>query len=95
MLREIRDLKAMQQKWQSEEKNEKILTWLSPLDFAERQSAILSTRHSNSGSWFLELDDFKSWQNNVAGTPLGLWCHGGSMYQIVWRWCYPKPGLIC
>lgn len=81
-MKELRGFRAEQQKWHLEEKNKKVLAWLSPLDFVERQCAFLSTRHSSSGSWFLNNDDFKSWQNGIIGTRPGLWCHGGSVYQI-------------
>ena len=51
----------------------KILNWLSVLNFAAKQSDILSRRHEQTGAWFLNSSEFQSW---MAGPPRMLWCSG-------------------
>jgi hypothetical protein len=77
-LKEVKAIRNEQTKWRTEEQNRKILTWLSPQDFSERQKAILERRHLDTGKWFLEQTEFISWQNGAKDCNAGLWCLGHS-----------------
>ena len=58
------------------EENERIISWLSPLEFSQRQKEILSRRHSETGSWLLQTTEFADWRDFVTGSIQGLWCTG-------------------
>ncbi|KAI8725461.1 hypothetical protein NCS52_00117200 [Fusarium sp. LHS14.1] len=51
-----------------------IVTWISNLDFREKQKSIASKRHRDTGQWFWELAAFQRWFRSETGT--ALWCHG-------------------
>ena len=78
VLDEVKQITCTYQKWRLDEEAQKILSWLSPLDFDERHQDILSARHPATGSWFLEHNKFLAWRNPAAGAPRGLWCVGNS-----------------
>ena len=61
-------------KQQSRELNHKILKWLSPLDFRQRQQDVLSFRSPGTVNWFLEDNSYISWV--AAGKNETLWLHG-------------------
>ncbi|KAL8787605.1 MAG: hypothetical protein Q9195_007693 [Heterodermia aff. obscurata] len=56
-----------------DERNQKILTWLSPITFGARQQDIIRARTENTGIWLLESTKFHSWKS---GSNKVLWCHG-------------------
>ena len=52
---------------------EKIIAWLSPVDFWQKQDDVFSDAHSGTGQWFLDLQQFQRW---LSGDPRDMWCHG-------------------
>ena len=56
-----------------DERNQKILTWLTPVIFGARQQDIIRVRTENTGIWLLESTEFGSWKN---GSDKVLFCHG-------------------
>ncbi|KAF1993467.1 hypothetical protein P154DRAFT_582763 [Amniculicola lignicola CBS 123094] len=54
-----------------EEKFRKIIDWLSPCNFVQKQEVITDT--PGTGSWFFASDEFESW---LSGSTRWLWCHG-------------------
>ncbi|KAK6981179.1 Arp ankyrin repeat protein [Favolaschia claudopus] len=57
----------------SDEENRKILDWLSPFNFFQRQNDIFEACQKGSGQWFLSLQDFKTWLSSPQKV---LWCEG-------------------
>ncbi|KAJ7659530.1 hypothetical protein B0H17DRAFT_1096069 [Mycena rosella] len=55
------------------DERDKLIEWLSPLNFFPRQAEILSSRQPGTGEWLLEDDHFEAWNSGLGGT---LWCHG-------------------
>ncbi|KAI8724317.1 hypothetical protein NCS52_00000500 [Fusarium sp. LHS14.1] len=64
-----------------------IITWLSSLDFREKQRSVFSKRHHGTGQWLLDSVAFQHWfcgdDNSI------LWCHGKrtdplSHYYTTW-----------
>ena len=74
--KEMRQAREEQREWHNVEQNQKILTWLSDLNFDEKQRDILSKRHPGTGRWLLESDNFKAWRNGHDESPSTLWCPG-------------------
>ena len=74
--KEIRQARQEQREWHKVEQNRKILTWLSNLNFEEKQRDILSKRHPSTGRWLLDSDAFKAWRNGHDESPSTLWCPG-------------------
>ncbi|KIM30816.1 hypothetical protein M408DRAFT_271003 [Serendipita vermifera MAFF 305830] len=56
-----------------DEERQKILDWLSPINFFARQDEIFSKRQADTGTWLLENDGFKKWK---LGEEKMLWCSG-------------------
>jgi hypothetical protein len=55
-------------------KRQDILAMLSSLDFHQKQKDVFANRHSGTGQWFLESDQF---QRRLNGTQAAsLWCRG-------------------
>ncbi|KAF8198806.1 hypothetical protein K438DRAFT_1823723 [Mycena galopus ATCC 62051] len=52
---------------------EKIIDWLSPLNFFVRQDDIFITQQEGTGEWLLHEEQFKQWESSIGGV---LWCHG-------------------
>lgn len=50
-----------------------IATWLSDLNFEEKQNDIFAERADGTGEWLLESQTFKAW---VEGDSEALWCPG-------------------
>ncbi|PHH92415.1 hypothetical protein CDD83_7484 [Cordyceps sp. RAO-2017] len=50
-----------------------VLDWLTPIDFAIKQSEITSERQSGTGQWLLDSSEYKSWVENENQT---LFCPG-------------------
>ncbi|KAK7052678.1 ANK-REP-region domain-containing protein [Favolaschia claudopus] len=56
----------------ADEKN-KILDWLTTINFFQHQNAIFETWQEGTGKWFLSLPEFKTWLSNSEKV---LWCEG-------------------
>lgn len=71
-----RDLEH-QQNLSQDLKREKqdLLNWLSVLNVQAQHDKIHAARTQNTGSWFLQDEDFLRWRDDRAGSHL-LWCHG-------------------
>ncbi|KAL8889204.1 MAG: hypothetical protein Q9192_006056, partial [Flavoplaca navasiana] len=52
---------------------EKIIAWLSPVDFWQKQDDVFSDAHPGTGQWLLDLQQFQRW---LSGDPRDMWCHG-------------------
>ncbi|KAH8767818.1 hypothetical protein BGZ57DRAFT_797785, partial [Hyaloscypha finlandica] len=74
--KEVKGARKEQQQWQQAEENQRILAWLSQLNFEDKQKDILSKRHPGTGQWFLELDEFRKWRDGDPNTSSVLWCSG-------------------
>ncbi|KAJ7108251.1 ankyrin repeat-containing domain protein [Mycena epipterygia] len=53
--------------------HKKILDWITPLNFFQRQADIFSVWQVGTGEWLLSDPQFKSWES---GTEQVLWCRG-------------------
>ena len=73
-LTEMREARREQREWHNAEENKAILTWISNLNFEEKQRDILSKRHPGTGEWLLQQDRFKGWRDD--DEPSTLWCPG-------------------
>jgi hypothetical protein len=73
---EVKKTRKEQQEWYGTVKGREILQWLSPLNFQQRQRDILAKRYPETGSWFLNLDKFRSWRDGDATKSSTLWCPG-------------------
>jgi hypothetical protein len=56
-----------------------IADWLSPLNFFQKQSDVLSRRHPGTGQWLLDSGESRDW---ISGAEQTLWCRGILMYQF-------------
>ncbi len=56
-----------------DDKDLKILDWLSSRNFLTKKNDVLSRRHEQTGAWFLNSTTFKEW---LAGPARTLWCPG-------------------
>lgn len=52
------------------EKRERILEWISSVDFSSRHEAVSKERVKNSGTWFLQSDAYQNWLNDAASNVL-------------------------
>ena len=52
---------------------QKVLEWLSPLNFASKQVDTFERNQRGTGEWLFEEDVFKAW---LAGDTNALWCSG-------------------
>ncbi|KAJ7301960.1 ankyrin repeat domain-containing protein [Mycena albidolilacea] len=57
----------------NDEIKQKILNWITPLNFFQRQADIFSTWEEGTGEWLLSHPDFKEWES---GSGTVLWCRG-------------------
>ncbi|MCJ1403377.1 hypothetical protein MMC11_006600 [Xylographa trunciseda] len=74
-LKEVRD-------WRQEESNQKILRWLSPLDFAARHQDISSKRQPETLRWLLASPEYRTWsRSDIPG-----------LIDNRVMWCYGNPG---
>lgn len=55
------------------EKQHRILTWLSSLDFGTRLSEMLNRIQEGTGTWLLESQEFTAW---LKGDIREIWCPG-------------------
>ncbi|KAK6977559.1 ANK-REP-region domain-containing protein [Favolaschia claudopus] len=58
---------------QSDDQKQKILGWLSPFNFFQRQNDIFETCQEGTGQWFLSSQNFKTWLSSPQKV---LWCEG-------------------
>ncbi|KAF7345781.1 ANK-REP-REGION domain-containing protein [Mycena venus] len=56
-----------------EEQRQKIIDWLSPINFFLRQADISREREKGTGGWLLAHPLFKNWESSSGST---LWCRG-------------------
>lgn len=52
---------------------QRIIDWLSPLNFPARHLDVLKQRQEGTGKWFLESKVFMGWADDPPST---LWCPG-------------------
>ena len=52
---------------------EKLLTWISPLDFQPKHFDVINKHHPGTGKWMLETSEFVAWRK---GETKLLWCTG-------------------
>ncbi|KAJ7592139.1 hypothetical protein C8J56DRAFT_932629 [Mycena floridula] len=55
------------------ETREKLDKWLKPVDIRDSQRNASEKRHGNTGQWFIESSDFKTWVETPSSF---LWLHG-------------------
>ncbi|KAJ7107888.1 ankyrin repeat-containing domain protein [Mycena epipterygia] len=73
ILKSVEIVAQEQQHHINDEKREKILEWMSPLNSFQRQADIFSKWQSGTGSWLLASAKFKDWESGCGKT---LWCRG-------------------
>jgi len=59
-----------------DQESQKIVAWLSPLNFWAKQDDTLSRKQEGTGQWLFEHPAFKGW---LDGTDRTLWCPGMRM----------------
>ena len=59
--------------------HQKVLYWLSPLNFASRHADIMSRRQKGTGEWLIDSDEFQDWSS---GRQRMLWCAGIRMETL-------------
>ncbi|KAJ7879750.1 hypothetical protein B0H14DRAFT_2566600 [Mycena olivaceomarginata] len=67
------DVVREQQEYNAEMRRSKIIDWLSPLNFFQRQADILKTWQPGTGDWLFADHKFKDWESSSGGI---LWCRG-------------------
>ena len=60
--------------WSQSKTTQKILDWLSPLEYCTKQRDVASKRHEGTGEWFLVSEKFTAWLSGSADSV--LWCPG-------------------
>lgn len=58
---------------QSHAKHDKLIAWISPIDFPAQQSDIINRRQEGTGQWFLNAPEVAQWLSQQKGT---LFCPG-------------------
>lgn len=76
----IKDVQETQRHEVREKEREKIMAWLSPLEFYKRQDAVFKDSFP-TGQWLFDSPEFRAW---VLGRPWTLWCYGD-----------PGAGKVC
>ncbi|KAK6988485.1 hypothetical protein R3P38DRAFT_2573333, partial [Favolaschia claudopus] len=56
-----------------EDKRNKVLDWLTNINFFQRQDAVFATWQQETGRWFLSLCDFVDW---LSSSEKVLWVEG-------------------
>jgi hypothetical protein len=56
-----------------DEKNEKILNWLSPSNVQDKQNDVFNLHHADTGQWLVRSQEFRQW---LDGNSSVLWCCG-------------------
>ncbi|RFU32928.1 hypothetical protein B7463_g3428, partial [Scytalidium lignicola] len=62
-----------QRKWHESEASQRILTWLTPVEYGPQQSDLLGRRQAGTGEWLLNTHGFQDWFNGHRQT---LFCPG-------------------
>lgn len=75
-LQEVKDGRQEHQEWRQSDEQDKILEWLSPLEFTEKQRDISSKRHPGTGRWLLQSSEFETWSRRGGRSDNILWCPG-------------------
>ncbi|KAK7052771.1 ANK-REP-region domain-containing protein [Favolaschia claudopus] len=57
----------------AKDKKNKILDWLTSINFFQRQDAIFETWQEGTGKWFLSSPEFTNW---ISNSEKALWCEG-------------------
>ncbi|KAJ7137873.1 ankyrin repeat-containing domain protein [Mycena epipterygia] len=70
---DIWDVGQKQMSGQDTEKRQKILDWISPLNFLQRQTDVFSSLEPGTGEWLLADAGFQEW---TAGSGTVLFCRG-------------------
>ncbi|KAJ7271021.1 ankyrin repeat-containing domain protein [Mycena rebaudengoi] len=73
ILTEVRNVAQDQREFMDSVEREKIIEWLSPLNFFARQADIFGTRQEGTGKWLLEDPRFRAW---LFGSGETIWCFG-------------------
>ena len=60
---------------------EKVLEWLSPSDMSKMHQDIKGKRTDNTGTWFLDSEEFTRWANGEGSTL--LFCPGKGSYLFI------------
>ena len=55
------------------QESDKLLDWLSPLEFSPQQQNVFSKREPGTGLWFVDSRDYQEWRD---GESRILWCEG-------------------
>ncbi len=76
----IKDVQETQRHEVREKEREKIMAWLSPLEFYKRQDAVFKDSFPTS-QWLFDSPEFRAW---ILGRPWTLWCYGD-----------PGAGKVC
>lgn len=71
--KEIKEGRKEQQEWHQSERDQQILRWLTPIDFATQQNDFISRRQEGTGRWLLDSDEFQEWVNQSGRT---MFCPG-------------------
>jgi hypothetical protein len=75
-LNETKRARAEQKEWHKDQAGQRLLDWLSHLDFEDKQMDVLSKRHPGTGEWLFDQDDFLAWRNGHFDIPSIMWCPG-------------------
>ncbi|KAF7347221.1 Ankyrin repeat-containing protein [Mycena venus] len=73
ILTSVKDAARDQKQHHDAAKREKIIEWMSPLNFFQRQADIFSTLQPGTGEWLLADSRFQDW---LSGFGKILWCRG-------------------
>ncbi|KAJ7291361.1 ankyrin repeat-containing domain protein [Mycena rebaudengoi] len=73
ILTEVRNVAQDQREVMDSAEREKIIDWLSPLNFFARHAAIFGTRQEGTGRWLLEDPRFRTWLLSPGEI---IWCSG-------------------
>ena len=65
-----------------DDEKQKILEWLSPLNFASKQVDTFERHQRGTGQWLFEEEVFKAW---LAGDNNALWCSGIRKLSRIYR----------
>lgn len=67
---------------QDHAKHDKLMAWISPMDFPAQQSDFISRRQEGTGQWFLDAPEFNGWLSQSKKTLLGPGIPGAGKTMI-------------
>lgn len=73
-LTRVQYLKGNNTGQESVQERKAILTWISTLDFRDKQRSTFSKHHQGTGKWLLDSEAFKQWFKGPKNST--LWCPG-------------------